>query len=522
LQIISENQSNIVLNPIKQLAGQTAIYGLSSIIGRVIGYLLIPLYTRVFIASEYGISNELYAYSSLLLVLITYGMETAFFRFSETEKDRPRVYSTALISILASTAVFIIIVMALAKPVAGIIRYSNHIEYIIWIALIVSMDALTAIPFAHLRASNKAKRFATVKLINIFFYIALNLFFLLLCPYLLKKDLLTGFISQIYNKEIGVGYIFISNLIASALTIVLLLPEYLGIKYYFDRVLWKKMISYALPLLVVGFAGIINETMDRIFLKFLLPEKIAMSQVGIYGACYKISLILTIFIQAFRFAADPFFFAKAKEKNAKEIYADVMKYFIIICTFVFLIVVLYIDVIKYFVGKEYYTTTTHIEGGVISKWLFGSEISGLQIVPVLLIANMCLGIYYNLSIWYKLTDKTGFGAYISIIGAIITTILNIWWIPLIGYMGSAWATLICYASMMFISYFYGQKHYYIQYNLKRLLGYIGLSIALFFISKYIRFEMKVIQYVFNTLLLLIFIAVVYSLEKSNFIKKPVS
>lgn len=486
------------MSHIKQLAGQTAIYGLSSIIGRVIGYLLIPLYTRVFIPSEYGISNELYAYSSLLLVIITYGMETAFFRFSETEKDRGRVFSTALISLLASTALFVLIALVFARPVAGVIRYSNHIEYIIWIALIVSFDALAAIPFAHLRQMNKAKRFAVIKLLNIFFNIGLNLFFLLLCPFLLRKGLFTGFINLVYSKEIGVGYIFISNLFASALTIVLLLPEYLGIKYTFDRELWKRMIRYALPLLVVGFAGIINETMDRIFLKFLLPEKISMAQVGIYGACYKISLIMTIFIQAFRFAADPFFFAKAKERDAKIIYADVMKYFVIICTFIFLVVMLYIDIIKYFVGEKYY--------------------AGLPIVPILLVANMCLGIYYNLSIWYKLTDKTTFGAYISIFGAIITIILNVLWIPLIGYMGSAWATLICYASMMVISFIYGQKNYHVNYDMKKIIGYISLSLALFFISKYIHFDNNIIQYIFNSLLLLVFVTVIYFFEKKEFVK----
>ena len=486
------------MSHIKQLAGQTAIYGLSSIIGRVIGYLLIPLYTRVFIPSEYGISNELYAYSSLLLVIITYGMETAFFRFSETEKDRGRVFSTALISLLASTALFVMIALVFARPVAGVIRYSNHIEYIIWIALIVSFDALAAIPFAHLRSMNKAKRFAVVKLMNIFFNIGLNLFFLLLCPFLLRKGLFIGFINLVYSKEIGVGYIFISNLIASALTIVLLLPEYLGIKYTFDRELWKRMMRYALPLLVVGFAGIINETMDRIFLKFLLPENISMAQVGIYGACYKISLIMTIFIQAFRFAADPFFFAKAKERDAKIIYADVMKYFVIICAFIFLVVMLYIDIIKYFVGEKYY--------------------EGLPIVPILLIANMCLGIYYNLSIWYKLTDKTTFGAYISIFGAIITIILNVLWIPLIGYMGSAWATLICYASMMVISFIYGQKNYHVNYDMKKIIGYISLSFVLFFISKYIHFDNNIIQYIFNSLLLLVFVTVTYFFEKKEFVK----
>jgi O-antigen/teichoic acid export membrane protein len=453
------------VNPLRKLAGQTAIYGLSSIIGRVIGYLMIPVFTRVFHPEEYGVSNELYAYSSLLLVLLTYGMETAFFRFSETEKDRNTVYSTSLISLLITTGIFIIAAMCAAKPVATLIRYPDHVEYIIWFILIVSMDALTAIPFARLRANNKATRFATIKLMNIFFYVALILFFLLLCPYLLKKDILSGIIGSIYDKKIGVGYIFIANLIASALTIALLLPEYLGIKFRFDIALWKRMMPYALPLLIVGFAGIINETMDRVFLKFLLPPDIALGQVGIYGACYKISLIMTIFIQAFRFAAEPFFFSHARESDARKIYADVMKYFVIICSFIFLITMLYLDVIKYFVGDKYY--------------------SGLPIVPILLLANMFLGVYFNLSIWYKLTGQTKYGAYISVGGAVITIILNILWIPWIGYMGSAWATMICYFLMMVVSFFLGQKHYRVPYDLKTNALYFLLALALYLFSQWL-------------------------------------
>jgi len=490
------------VHPIKKLAGQTAIYGLSSIIGRVLSYLLIPIYTRVFLPAEYGTVNEMYAYVSLLIVILTYGFETGFFRFTESETDKNKVYSTSLISLLTTSSIFVLFAILFAQPVANMLRYPNNSEYVVWFALIVALDALSAIPFAKLRSLNKAKRFAAIKIINIVSNVLLNIFFIILCPYLVKHSMLGWLTDVVYKGRVGVGYVFISNLISSSITIILLLPEILKTNYHFDFTLWKKMMRYSLPLLIVGFAGIINETMDRIFLKYILPEKIALYQVGIYGACYKISIIMTLFIQSFRFAADPFFFSQAKEKNAKQIYADVMKYFIIICTFIFLVVMLYIDIVKYFVGEKYY--------------------EGLPIVPILLLANMCLGIYYNLSIWYKLTDRTGFGAYISIIGAIITTVLNVWWIPIIGYMGSAWATLICYASMMFISYFYGQKNYYIQYNMKRLLTYIGLSLALFFISKYVRFEMMIIQYAFNTILLLIFIGVVYSLEKSNFIRKAVS
>jgi O-antigen/teichoic acid export membrane protein len=490
------------LNPLRKLAGQTAIYGLSSIIGRVIGYLMIPVFTRVFLPAEYGISNELYAYSSLLLVLLTYGMETAFFRFSEIESDRNKVYSTSLISLLITTGIFIIIAICTAGPIANLIRYPDHVEYIIWFALIVSMDALTAIPFARLRAANKAKRFATIKLLNIFFYVALTLFFLVLCPYLLKNDILTGVVSSIYKREIGVGYIFIANLIASTLTIVLLLPEYLGIKFRFDLALWKRMMPYALPLLIVGFAGIINETMDRVFLKFLLPSDVAMAQVGIYGACYKISLIMTIFIQAFRFAAEPFFFSHARESDARKIYADVMKYFVIICSFIFLITMLYLDVVKYFVGTKYY--------------------SGLPIVPILLLANMFLGIYFNLSIWYKLTGQTKWGAYISVGGAILTIILNVAWIPWIGYMGSALATMICYFSMMVVSFFLGQRHFRVPYDLLSNVVYIFLAIALYLFSQWLfpgyTAEHRNMRLVVNTGLLLFFIFIIGYFEQ-NAIRK---
>ena len=511
------------MNHIKQLAGQTAIYGLSSIVGRVLSYLLVPIYTRVFLTSEYGTVNEMYAYVSLLIVVLTYGFETGFFRFSQSETDKNKVYSTSLISLLSTSALFVLFAILFAQPVADVLRYPNNREYVIWFALIIALDAISAIPFARLRAQNKAKRFAVIKIINIISNVLLNLFFILLCPYMLKHSIMPDFVDMVYKGKIGVGYVFIANLISSAITIILLLPDMLKINYKFDFVLWKRMMRYSLPLLVVGLAGIINETMDRVFLKYLLPENIALSQVGIYGACYKISIILTLFIQAFRFAADPFFFAKSREKDAKQIYADVMNYFIIICLFIFLAVTLYLDVVKYFVGKDFYSTPTPISGsGKFISWFVGSEITGLQVVPVLLLANMCLGVYYNLSIWYKLTDKTSFGAYISIFGALITTVLNVWWIPIIGYMGSAWATFICYATMMVISFIYGQRHYHVNYNLKKILGYTVLAMIIFFVSKYIYFENSAIRYGFNTFLLLIFTGVIYYYEKAALLNKASS
>lgn len=490
-----QNISTQYLNPLKQLAGQTAIYGLSSIIGRVLSYLLVPVYTRVFLPSEYGVVNEMYAYVSLLIVILTYGFETGFFRFSEAEQDKEKVYSTALISLIVSSSLFILLAFVFAQPVATTLRYPDNKEYIIWLAFIVALDATSAIPFAKLRAQKKAKRFAAIKIISIATNILLNLFFILLCPYLKKHGILNGFVDMVYSSKTGVGYVFISNVISSALAIVLLLPEIIKIKYRFNTELWKRMMRYSLPLLLVGFAGIINETMDRVFLKYLLPEDIALSQVGIYGACYKISIIMTLFIQSFRFAADPFFFSQAKQENAKQIYADVMKYFVIVCAFIFLCVMLYIDAVKYFVGDKYY--------------------SGLPVVPILLMANMCLGIYYNLSIWYKLTDRTNFGAYISVFGAAVTVILNVWWIPLIGFMGSAWATFICYALMMIVSFFYGQKHYHINYNLARIFTYIGLSLLLYVISVYVKPENKLLLYAFNSVLLIVFVISIIYFEKPS-------
>lgn len=482
------------MNPLRKLAGQTAIYGLSSIIGRVLSYLLVPIYTNVFMPEEYGVVSELYAYISLLLVLLTYGMETAFFRFSEMEQDKAKVYSTALISLMVSTGLFILISLFSFVPVSQILRYPDHPEYIIWFALIVSLDALTAIPFAHLRALNKAKRFASVKLLNIGFNIALNLFFILLCPYLLKHGMLTGFVHAVYHPEIGVGYIFISNLVSSAFTILLLLPEYLRITYRFDRALWKRMIRYALPLLVVGLAGIINETMDRIFIKYLLPEDVAMTQLGIYGACYKISILMTIFIQAFRFAAEPFFFSQAREADAKQTYAAVMKYFVIICSVIFLAVMMYIDIVKYFVGKAYF--------------------EGLPVVPILLLANMFLGIYFNLSIWYKLTGQTRYGAYISVGGALLTIVLNVLWIPWIGYMGSAWATFLCYFAMMVASYIIGQKHYPVKYNIPGSLFYLVFALLLYFLSMWISPGSVRAGLLINTVLFMIYLGVIAYNERT--------
>ena len=489
------------MNPLKKLAGQTAIYGVSSIIGRLLNYLLVPLHTNIFTdPAQYGIVNEMYAYVAFLVVVLTYGMETAFFRYYEQRKDKDTVYSTILISLICSSFVFIFFAILFSGNISTMLRYPNNSEYVIWFAIIVSFDALSSIPFARLRAQNKAMRFAKIKMVNIFVNIGFNLFFLLLCPYLDKIESVSPYIHWFYRGSVGIGYIFIANLIASIVTLVMLAPEIFKIKYRFDKSLYKEMLKYALPLLIFGLAGIVNEVLDRILLKYLLPANLSMFELGIYGACYKISIMMTIFIQAFKYAAEPFFFAQAKESNAKQVYADIMKYFVIILTFIFLVIMLYIDIVKHFIGSHFH--------------------SGLFVVPILLLANLFLGMFYNLSIWYKLTGKTKYGAYISIIGAIITILLNIWWIPLFeqlgikGYVGSAWATFACYLAMMLISYIVGQKHYPIKYETKKIIGYILLVVGLYIVSTYNSVHNLILKLGLNSVLLLVFLMFVIIQEKT--------
>ncbi len=487
------------MNPLRKLAGQTAIYGVSTIVARLMNYLMVPMHTRIFSPPEYGIVGEMYAYVSLLIVLLTYGMETAFFRYYDKNgPDKDHVYNTTVFSLIITSFAFIVLTFIAAQPIANLIRYPQNSEYIRWFALIIAFDALSTIPFAKLRAINRPKTFAFIKIFNICIYVGLNLFFLLVCPYMVKNNLLSGFTNLVYNPAVGVGYIFIANLTASGITLLILFIVVPISKLRMDSAIWKKMIRYALPLLIFGLAGIINETIDRVLLKYLSPQDIAMSQVGIYSACYKISIMMTIVIQAFKYAAEPFFFSQAREANAKSLYADVMKYFVIVCSFIFLAIMLYIDVVKYFVGKAYF--------------------EGLAVVPILLLANMFLGIFYNLSIWYKLTDKTRFGAYLSIFGAVITLVLNYMLIPRIGYMGSAWATFACYCSMMVASYFIGQKYYHVNYNIKRILLYILAPVGIYFVSTFIPFSAAWLHFSINTIFLLLFMAMVFAIEKPKQLK----
>lgn len=467
----------------------------------MVNFLLVPLYTYNFPDEEYGVVVDFYALTAFLMVIFGYRMETAFFRFGTEAKKRENAFSTALISIFTSTLIFAGILLLFSDFIAvNLLNYPLDFGlYVSIFALVLGFDVIAEIPFARLRLENRAWRFAAIKLINIGVNIGLNLFFIVFCPWVLAQGVDTvgyQFVEGVYNPEFGVGYIFLSNLLASTMTILLLLPEILRTRRQFDGSLWRRMFLYSSPLILAGLAGIANEVIDRQLLKYLLPEADALAQLGVYGACYKLAMLMSLFTQAFRYAAEPFFFSNKENKDAKILYADVGKYFAIVGIFAFLVINFYLDIFQYFVGEEYR--------------------EGLVVVPILLIANLFLGMYYNLSVWYKLTDRTPWGGYIMAVGAVITVVLNVWWIPKIGYLGSAWATLICYATVTAISYYFGQKYYPVPYDLKRIFGYLAAAIGLYFISVFFAKQTEAVAFVcmaFNTGLLLLFCGLVYRAEK---------
>ncbi len=446
---------------LKKLASQTAIYGLSSIFGRFLNYLLVPLYTYYFTATEYGVVSEFYAYAGFFSVFLLLGFETGYFRFRNKEDTcKDITYSTALIFVLLVNIGFFSLILLSNQWLSAALNYANHPEYVLCFTLILTLDAVAAIPFARLRAENKAWRFAGIKILEILTTVGFSLFFIVYCPKLYAENP-QSWLVQFYDPSLGILYIFIANLIASGCKFLLLAPELKGLAWGFDFALFKRLLRYSLPIVVIGFAGIINEMLDRALLKYLLPYDLNtnLKMLGIYGACYKLSILMSLFIQAFRYAAEPFFFAYADKSDARQVYADVLKYFVIFCVAIFLLVTLFLDFFQYFVGKEFR--------------------AGLEVVPILLMANLCLGVYVNLSIWYKLTDRTLMGAGVSVAGALLTIALNWYWIPVLGYVGSAWATLVCYASMAFISYSLGQYYYPVAYQVKRVLAYILLGLGLY-------------------------------------------
>ena len=454
----------------KRLASQTAVYGVSSIVGRVLTYLLTPLYTGAFAAAEFGIVTGLYAYVSFLNVVFTYGMETTFFRFANRPgTNRQELYDRVLSLLLLSTAALTGLLMLLARPLLKLLAIPpGHERYAVWVALILGLDALTAIPFARLRLENKARRFAGIKLAGIVANVGLNLFFLVLCPAVASGKWLPGLqplVARVFDPTVGVGYVFLSNLFASGLTLLLLGRELLDFRFRLNLDFLRPLLAYAFPLMLMGLAGMVNETLDRILLPMWLPRNFypgqsSLTAVGIYGACYKLSILMSLVIQAFRYAAEPFFFSQSTDKNSPATFALILKWFTLCCAVIFVGVSLNVeDFGAIFLQRAEYR-------------------QGLAVVPVLLLANLFLGVYYNLSVWFKLTDKTYYGTYIGAGGAVLTIVLNFALIPVLGYMGSALATLACYFSMAVLCWRLGERHFPVPYPALRLGLWLLLATAL--------------------------------------------
>ena len=482
------------MNPLRRLASQTAIYGISSIVGRFINYLLVPLFTYYFTPQEYGVVSEFYAYAGFLSVLLTFGFETGYFRFRDRSGREPdQVYATALRFLLAANLLFLAGLLLADGSVAQLLRHGDHPEYVAWMAAILAADAIGSIAFARLRAQERAWRFAGIKLVEILINVALCLFLIVYCRGVAERQP-DAALGALWNPAVGVGYIFIANLIASGVKLLLLSPQLRGVTSGFDAALFRRMLRYSLPMVVIGLAGVTNEMLDRAMMKYLLPydAQTNLAQLGIYSACYKLSILMSLFIQAFRYASEPFFFAHADERGARGIYAEVLTYFVIFCVFVFLLVSLYLDIFQYFIGPAFR--------------------EGLAVVPILLLANLLLGVYVNLSIWYKLTDRTLLGAGVSIAGGGVTVVCLLWWVPRFGYMGAAWATLACYASMALASYLLGRRYYPVPYDLPRVLGYSAFGVLLFLANGAIIAATGVPPLASGTLLLALYLAVPWALD----------
>ncbi|HXJ98896.1 MAG TPA: oligosaccharide flippase family protein [Gelidibacter sp.] len=479
------------MSGLKSLFKQTFIYGLATVLPRMLSFLLVPLYTTKGVLSsvaEYGKVSIIFSWFVIFNVLLAYGMETAFFRFFNKEDDQDKVVGTSGIALVFSSFAFFALALLFQNQIAEFTNINvEFIRLVIWILL---LDALVIIPFAWLRANSRSMTYAIVKIMNVAVNLGLNVFFLI---YLKKWAVNNDFIAGFYRTNFEINYIFISNLVASALTLILMSRFYLKMQYRFDKQLFKQMFWYAFPVLIAGLAFSINETFDRILLDYLLPDNIAETKVGMYSACYKIAIFMTLFATAYRLGIEPYFFSHAKTENPQKNYALILEFFVAFGSIMLLTVVVFADVLKpYIVRSEAY-------------W------EAMWIVPLILIANLCLGIYHNLSVWYKVTDRTKYGAYISVFGAFITLGLNFLLIPIMEYRGSAIATLVAYASMMVASYYYGQKYYPIPYNLKKMALYLVLSSAFSIVSFYVYRE----NYVVGISLLMIFLLLVVRIEKNQ-------
>ena len=479
----------------KKLATDTVAYGVSSILARIINFLFGFLIIKFISPAEFGTYTNFYAYAGFILVVLTHGMETAYFRFVNKEESKETAFSTAFYSILFVVVLFILITYLFQKPIAAYVKEPTfYLQLFVWM---MAFDTLAAIPFASLRKQGRPMVFAGLKILNILFFILLNILFFIILP---KLNLTLNVTS--------VSYIFIANLVASILTFIILLFQFRQLKFSIDFSIYKKMIWYAMPIMLVGFAGMINEVLDRIIMTRLLPGSLLENkiQLGIYGFNYKFAMIISMFLQAYRFAAEPLFFKNAEKEDNKQMLAKTMKFYTISVCFIFLTITLFMPLIQFSFSKYSPSSATYFEG--------------VGIVPILLMANIFLGIYFNISTWYKITDKTYVGAFISIVGAAITIVMNIVLVPKIGYFGGAWATLACYATMLIIGYITEQKYYPIPYDYKRILFYLAIAVGFYFVLQYLILPMQFSLFI-NTIIafcfLLLYVFVAYFLEKKKVI-----
>lgn len=475
---------------LKSLAKDTAVYGLSSIIGKFLNYLLVPLHTAVLpVASgEYGVVSNMYAFTALMLVLLTFGMETGFFRFAnKADQDPMKVYSNALIYVGGLSLVFLAVCFTFLYPLAGWLDYDQHPEYVGMIVTVIALDSFLSIPFAFLRYKKRPIKFAGIKLFSILLNILLNLFFLLVCPWL--SQYYPDLISSFYDPSYLVGYIFAINVITSVVQIFFFIPELKGFSYQIDKVLMKKMVSYSFPVLILGLVGVLNQSVDKMIYPFLFTERQeGLVQLGVYSATSKIAMVMAMFTQAFRYAYEPFVFGKNKEGDNRAMYASAMKYFLIFSLLAFLVVMFYMDILRYMVNREYW--------------------EGLSVVAIVMGAEIFKGVYFNLSFWYKLIDETRWGAYFSIVGCAIIVAMNVLLVPRYGYVASAWASVAGYAVITLLSYWIGQKKYPIHYDLKNIGLYVLLTVLFYFVSEQVLIENLVLKLAFRTLLLLAFIIII--------------
>jgi len=474
------------MNEVRKLAGQTMIYGLGTIIPRFLHYaVMTPFYTRIFYnnTGNYGIITELYAWMVVILVVLTYGMETGFFRFTQKSQDSEKVFSTALVSLFITSVLFVVLVNLFITPVSALMDYRNNHDYIRMFAGIVAIDAFTAIPFAKLRKECKAFQFSIIKIANVLITIVLVVFFLKIAPGLWEKS--HGWFRKVYNPDYKVGYIFVANLISSGFTLIFLLPVILKTKLTFDTGLWYRMVTYSYPLLLAGLSGTINDALDKIILRRMIGESDGLSVVGKYGAGYKIGVLMALFIQMFRFAAEPYFFERAKHADAKETYSFVMKYFILVMLVMFLCINLYLSVFQYIIASTYR--------------------EALIVVPIISMAYLLYGIYINHSIWYKLNDLTIYAVYITVLGALVTIVLNVVFIPSYGYMASAWAHIASYGSMIIASFIFAEKRFKVNYNMKQFIPYFLIALGMVAFGRYFRYPGLEWELIINTLFILAFI-----------------